>query len=282
MRKSIKLFVVLVTLISVLTSCSKVPAGTVGIKFYLYGSDKGVDYEVLKPGRYYIGANKELYIFPTYKQNKTWTNDRREDSPNAEGFEFQSNEGLRLTANVGIEYCIESSNVPKVFEMYKKGLGEITNKVLRNACRNAFNIASSTRTAEQMYGVGKINFLKEVTKLIKTKALEKCITVTDVYLIGNIGVPSEVTRALNNKIRAKQLAQQKENELKQAQADAKKRVAEAEGKANSILKIAEAQARANRLINASLTPNLIQYEKIKKWDGKMPKVTGSNALINLK
>ena len=41
-----------VILMTMITSCSKVPAGNVGIKFYLLGKDKGVDYDVLTPGRY--------------------------------------------------------------------------------------------------------------------------------------------------------------------------------------------------------------------------------------
>ena len=53
-------------------SCSKVPAGQVGIKFYLLGGEKGVDTEELGPGRYWIGVNEELYLFPTYTQNYTW------------------------------------------------------------------------------------------------------------------------------------------------------------------------------------------------------------------
>ncbi len=285
MKRFNKLFFILIGVISVLSmsSCSKVPAGNVGIKFYLLGGEKGVDYEPLSPGRYWIGVNEELYLFPTRMQNKTWTNDVREDSEEKEGFEFQSCEGMKLTANVGIEYNVKAVDVPPVFEMYKKGLDEITDKVLRNATRNAFNMASSTRTAEQMYGKGKIAFLSEVSKLVKQKAYEKHITVSDVYLIGNIGIPSSVTDALNMKIKANQLAEQKENELAGATADAKKVVAKAEGDAQAILTKAKAQAEANRLINASITKTLVDYEKIKKWDGKMPQVTGSGGtLVNLK
>lgn len=97
-------------------SCSKVPAGNVGIKFYLLGKDKGVDYEALGPGRYWIGINEELFLFPTQRQNKVWSDDEEGNR----GFEFQSKEGMKLSANVGIEYQIEEVNVPRVFEMYKK------------------------------------------------------------------------------------------------------------------------------------------------------------------
>ncbi len=44
------------------SACDRVPAGNVGVKVYLLGSDKGVDHEVLGTGRYFIGINEELYI----------------------------------------------------------------------------------------------------------------------------------------------------------------------------------------------------------------------------
>ena len=56
-----------------LAACSTVPAGHVGVKVYLLGGSKGVDSEELGVGRYWIGWNEQLYIFPTYMQNYTWT-----------------------------------------------------------------------------------------------------------------------------------------------------------------------------------------------------------------
>lgn len=260
-------------------SCSKVPAGNVGVKFYLLGKDKGVDYETLKPGRYWIGVNEELYLFPTQRQNKIWSYNEEEN----QGFEFQSKEGMKLMANVGIEYQILDEDVTTIFEMYKKGCEEITNMVLRNAIRDAFNMASSTRTAEQMYGEGKIEFMNEVKRLAQSKASEKFITLNDVYLLGNIVVPESVTTALNNKIKATQEAEQRENEVRGAEAEAKKQIAIAEGEAQSLLTKAKAEAEANRIIANSLTSTLVEYEKIKKWNGATPQVVGQGAsIVNLK
>jgi regulator of protease activity HflC (stomatin/prohibitin superfamily) len=277
--KNFKMLMFALLAVVLMSSCSRVPAGYVGVKYYLLGGEKGVSSEELGPGRYYIGVNEELYLFPTFNQNKTWTADKNEDSPIDESFSFQSKKGLNLDASVGLEYHIPEANVPKVFQLYKKGVDEITDKVLRNAVREAFNIASSTRTAEDMYGEGKVNFLKEVDSLAKAKAAEKYIIIDDIYLIGRIGIPSSVTTALNNKIKANQLASQKENELRQAQADAAKRVATAKGIADALLIDAKAQAEANKILNASITPNLIKYQTVEKWNGTLPQVTSDGGTI---
>ncbi|MEG1586426.1 MAG: SPFH domain-containing protein [Bacteroidales bacterium] len=281
MKKLFLFMLVCMTALS-FSSCNKVPAGNVGIKFYLLGQEKGVDYETLSPGRYYIGVNEELYLFPTQRQNKVWTNDITEDSEAEEGFEFQSKEGMKLEANIGIEYQINSENVPLVFEMYKKGCAEITNVVLRNAVRDALNTAASTRTAEQMYGPGKVEFMQEVKTIVTQKSKEKYITVNDIYLLGNMGIPSSVTEALNKKIEASQRAEQRENELREAEAQAKKDIAKAKGEAEAIMTRAKGEAEANRVLSASITPTLVEYKKIERWNGELPTVSGSASIVNLK
>jgi len=273
MRK-IKNLLLMLFVVASFASCSTVPAGNVGIKFYLLGKDKGVDYDVLKPGRYWIGVNEQLFKFPTQNQTKIWTSDVREGSETDDDFNFQSSNGLKLSASVSIEYHVRPDNVPRIFEKYKLGLDEVTNKVLRNALRNAFNMASSTRTAEQMFGHGKIQFMIAVDSIAKIEALERGITIDDIYLVGNIIVPEEITLALNNKVKADQEAQMKETELRGAEADAKKLEAEATGKANAMLTMANAEAESNRIINASLSDKLIRYKKNERWDGELPEVTG--------
>lgn len=74
-----------------------------------------------------------------------------------------------------------------------------------------------------------------------------------------------------------------ENEAAIAKAEADKQVAitnaEAEAQKTSIA--ADAQAEANRKIAESLSEPLIEYQKIQKWDGKLPTVSGSNALVSI-
>lgn len=69
--------------------------------------------------------------------------------------------------------------------------------------------------------------------------------------IGNIDYPDVVAKAVENKLAAMQLLQEKETQKGIAQKDAEIRVEEAKG-------IAQAQ----KIINATLTPNYLQHEAI--------------------
>ncbi|HYL59586.1 MAG TPA: hypothetical protein VEU51_11995, partial [Candidatus Acidoferrales bacterium] len=87
-------------------------------------------------------------------------------------------------------------------------------------------------------------------------------------------VPPQVEESINAAIEATQRAVQAQNKVAQSRAEAEQRVAEANGIAQSIMIKAKAQSDANNLLNASLSPMLIQYEALQKWNGIMPEVTG--------
>lgn len=282
MKKILKLLVLVLAVVS-MVSCSKVPAGNVGVKFYLLGNSKGVDTEELTPGRYYIGINEELYLFPTFVQNYVWTASADEGSLNDESFNFQDMDGLELNADVGITYHLDPTKVSSIFQKYKRGIEEITDVFLRNMVRDALVSASSKRDVEYIYGIGKTALLDEVQAAVKLETDEMGIVIDKLYWIGRIKLPPAVKDAIDLKIKAKQTAQQRENEVQTAIANAKIKVANANGTAESLLLIAQAEADANIIVARSITKTLVDYETVKRWNGVLPTVTGgAMPLINLK
>lgn len=245
----------------ILAGCAKVPAGYQGVIVNLYGSDKGVQDQPVGVGRYWLGFNSELYLFPTFLQNYTWI--KQED--NDESITMQTAEGLSINTDVGITYQIQSDNVVKVFQHYRLGVDEITNTFLRNMVRDSMNQVASTMTIEQLYGTDKDKFITTVNNIVKSEALDAGINVDKIYLIGTFRLPESVIGSINSKIQATQNAMRAENEIALAKAEAQK-----------LIVTANAQATANKLLEVTLTPEYIQYLAIQKWNGKLPNVTGSN------
>lgn len=290
----IKKLLLSLSMLFMLTSCmERVENGEVGIKFDLLGSDKGVTSETAKPGYHWIGVNTELYRFPTWTQNYVWTASETEGSENDESFRFQDVDGLTLSADIGITYTLDKNKVPELFSKYKRGINEITDIFLRNTVRDELVSESSILNVQDIYGKGKTALLDRVESNVNKILSPTGVMVDKLYWIGDIRIPQKVREAINRKIEATQKAEQRENELRETEAEANKVIARAEGerqstiiiaegKAASLLIEAEAEAKANRLINQSLTHTLNEYKKIETWDGKLPHVTGSNALINLK
>lgn len=80
---------------------------------------------------------------------------------------------------------------------------------------------------------------------------------------------------VEEKVAAEQQALKVQNETVKKQEEAKQAVIAAEAEAEAIKLKAQAEAEANKLINSSLTPTLVEYEKIQKWNGEFPSVMGN-------
>lgn len=282
MIQKFKLFFA-VAFLAFLTACSKVPAGNVGVKFDLYGGDKGVTGEVVGPGKYWLGWNEEMYLFPTFAQNYVWTAGNDPTSPADESISFQDREGTQINADIGITYAIRADKADTVFQKYRKGVDEITDVYLRNMVRDAINSETSKMDVSEIYGPGKEELMQRVTNRVKAQVAEIGIEVEKIYWIGAMRLPNTITQAINNKIEATQKAQQRENELQTAKAQAEIEREKARGEADAKLIAAEAEAKANKLVSQSVDTNLVNYLQAQRWDGKLPQVTGgATPLIQLK
>lgn len=108
---------------------------------------------------------------------------------------------------------------------------------------------------------------------LKEKASEYGIEVLDIF-ITNIGFSDAYIKA----IEAKQVSAQ---QLEQAKIDAQKAAAVAEGAKNAQIAQAQGDAESNRLRQQNLTPELVQYLAVQKWNGVLPLSTSGTPFINL-
>ncbi len=283
--KTLLMLMAILVISAMNTACSKVEAGHVGIKVNLLGSDKGVETEVLGVGRYWIGFNEDLYVFPTFQQNVIWTASKTEGSPNNDSFTFQTKEGLEVNADVAMAYSVNPDKVSVLFQKYRKQLDEITHIYLRNIVRDVLVRHASMHDVEYLYGTGKTEFIKAVENEVRIDMAEFGINIDYISIVGTLRLPKNVVDQINLKIEATQRAQQRENELRETEAEVAKalaksegeaqvRIIEAEALAKEILIKAQAQANANNLLAKSINTTLVQYKTIEKWDGILPKLTG--------
>jgi hypothetical protein len=76
-----------------------------------------------------------------------------------------------------------------------------------------------------------------------------------------------------------------QTKITKSEAEAKSKMIQAETDAKVRMLHAESQAKANALLDRSITPSLIEYNKINRWNGHLPTTsvgTGSQAIISIK
>jgi len=118
---------------------------------------------------------------------------------------------------------------------------------------------------------------EEIRKIAKIKLGDNLsryhILVDDIYL-SNIRFSPEYERAIEAKQVAQQQVETQKQVLAQREIEARQKVATAKGEAESTIIVAEGQARANTVLSRSISPLLVQYKSIEKWNGALPQVAG--------
>jgi regulator of protease activity HflC (stomatin/prohibitin superfamily) len=227
-------------------SCTRVDAGHEGVLVKLYGTGKGVQDVSLVTGRVWFNPfTEEVYEFPTFIQTYDY-----------DAFTVNAKDGSVFTVDPTISFYVKAGASPMIFKKYRKTIKEITQTTLLNYVKDAFRIQLNQYSTEEIISKRQ-QFETEVQNTLDA-ALQKDGFKLE-QMTSGLSYPEEIVRAVNLKNRAVQQAMQVENELKVAEAQARKKIVEA-----------QAEAEANRLRQQTLTPLLIQQQFIEKWNGSTP------------
>ncbi|MGQ6545456.1 SPFH domain-containing protein [Serratia sp. IR-2025] len=263
MRKLIMGCILAVVAMTSLTGCyERVEPGNVGIIVNRLGDEKGVDQEVKGVGRYWIGWNEDLYTFPTFKQMKTYDGI----------FTFQMSDGTTIGYHIGVAYKVNPTKVATVFQTYRKGVDEITDSDLQQKIADSLNRLASRMTTDKFIDGGKSDLLTEALSMIQTEMTPVGIEVISLSYVGKPEYPPTVIASINAKVTANQVTLQREQEIKQSEAEAEKERAKARGESDAARIRAQGEADAIKLRGDALrdNPNVVQLDAIAKWNGVMP------------
>ena len=271
--------------------CETIEPGYVGIKVNQWGTDRGVDQYPILVGRVsFNSVSERIYKFPVYLQTYPWSANPLEGKHPDESLTFGSKEGLALGADVSIQYSFIQTKIPQLFLEFKADAETIRDGFLHQLVRDELNRVSSEYPVMDIMGPKKQELIDKAKDLIKQKASPKGINVETLSFLSEIRPKDEkVKAAISNVVESLQQSVQAENLVrrKKAEADqqietargaAQSEVLKAEAEAKAILAKAKAQAEANKLQAQSLSPELIQWNAIQKWNGQLPQMTGGGAL----
>ncbi len=186
-------------------------------------------------------------------------------------FAVDKQQSQELYRNVGVSY-FDTVIYPRILEDVK--------------------LVFSAYTAEELIGMRTV-LSDQVNERLQADMKPYGIDIVSVN-IENI----DFTDTFTDAVEAKQVAQQNklttqteqeaaiivaEAEAKKriiaAQADAETQKIAADAEAYSVKVAAQAQAEANEQIAASLTEELLRYHQLEKWDGALPRVSGSDGVF---
>lgn len=257
----------LVVLIMCLT---RVPAGFVGV---VYSPNGGIKDQTLSSGWHIIAPFDKVNEYPVRIQTVEYKD-----------IQVATSDGKAVTMDFGYSYQVEQDAVTRIFNTFGAVSSEdLEQTYLRNRLRDAARKSLAEFTVIDIYG--------EKSAEAGVKVQERFAADVDKlgFVVSNItvGVPqpdAKTQEAIDARVQASQELERKATELQIAKKEAERKAAEAKGVADSTLIQAEAQAKANKLLEQSLTDQIVQSKAIDKWNGVLPTVSsdGASPIIDMR
>ena len=281
-------------------SCTeKIPAGYVGV---VYNSlNGGVDGEVITQGWHLVSPTKKVTTYSIGIEQSYLTSEDKGDSPVDESFSTPTSDGKSLTVDLEFSYKFDQDKIADTFIKFKGQSGNtVKDTFIKPKMRAWTQEVTAKYPVTDVFG-DKRQELNEALDVYLKHKFEPYGIIIDTVNFTNISTDSETAEAIQKKVTAQQELELANIEAKTAkvQADKDKEVAliaaeqekekaaivaeqkkiHAEGEAQATKIKADAEAEANAKIAKSLTPELIEKQKIEKWNGSVPTVQGSSTPI---
>ena len=256
----------------------KVPAGYVAGQFSMSG---GVKKEVLSPGWHLVSPTIKTSKYSTATEQIYMSKDSREGSKEDESFDVTCRDG-KLNADFEMSYSFDADQIPNVMKRYRGMSGEdIMNSVVRGKVKTYINEETSKFTVMDAHLEKKGELNKAIFNRLKKELSQFGITVESANLSATR--PDErLAKAIAERSEANQRLEKIKLDAQIIEQEAENKRIEAQGSADAAIIKAKGEADANKELEKSITPELLEMEKIKRWDGKLPTVTDGQSIINMK
>ena len=221
-----------------------IPPGQAGV-VVLFGT---VRTQVLPAGLHFINPFSQVVEMEVRTRNYTMSGIGDEGQKKGDdSIPVITSDGLTVKLDATVFYHLDQERCPKIYE--KIGT-DVEGQILRSQIRTSLRDAAAGLTATELYTTHRMGFVENVTKTLTTAFMERGIVMEQV-LLRNVLLPDQITKAINDKIAADQDAQKMAFVLQKEKQEAERKRIEAEG-----------QAQAQQIVSQSLTPQIIEYQRI--------------------
>ncbi len=250
-----------------------VPAGHVGVVEH-FGQ---VRESTLQPGFHLTGYFEHVHPVDIRTQRRNYQTEAFSSDIQQVGLTIAVNENIspdaayKIYTTVGMNY-LENLLEPRLMENAKVVISKYTaESLIANREKLSAEVLVKMQADMEQYGI-HISAIS-IENIDFTDQYEAAIEAKQVATQEKQKAQTEQERMT---MEAEQSAKRKKIE---ADAAAEVQKIQAEAEAYAITAKAEAEAEANKKLNASLTSELIEYNKILHWDGQLPKFTGGTVPV---
>jgi regulator of protease activity HflC (stomatin/prohibitin superfamily) len=274
------LFVIL--LMICISGTTNIPPGYNGLVFNRFGA--GLQDQPLGQGYTWQAPWKTVTLYPISTETVYYTKAAHEGRKTDDSMWVSTKDGKSVNVDLTIAYHFDPSKLAHIFTKFKGASTEaIEYGFVKNEIYFVVNNITSQYAAMDLIGDKRpaINakIKDELSKLFMPDGM-----VLETASISRIEPDGETSKAIQLVINAQNDLRTAELQRQQAEIEAAKLRISAQGKADASVIEATGKAKANDLLKISLSPQLVQWEWVKKWDGILPKTnlgSSTGVMVNL-
>ena len=236
---------------------------------------------------------EKVTTYPTSLNTAYLSADKHDGDKGDSSFTITSKDAKSLTASISYQYIFNEEMVVNTFNQFKGMNARDIENEIRGMVKSAVNDVTNRYEATALMGGQREQINEDLKTRFNEVFGELGLIVKSVNLIEV--EPDTATQAMVQqkideqqkieiaKLEAERVQIENEKKLAEAQAEAEQKKVKAEAEAEAILIKAGAEAEANELLKQSISQELIELEKVQKWNGELSQITGnSTPIIDLK
>lgn len=241
-------------IVGLILMISKVENGHVGV---IYSINGGVQDEVLGQGWHLVYPTERVIEYPVRTQNK-----------NYESLAVATIDGKTINMPVSLNYHVDSEKASAVYKKFGNvTIEDLEEGYIKTRINDALRQTVSDYTVIEAFGE-RIGDIKLETIEIAKEDLEKDGIIIEDIMLSAPQPDAETQKAIDDRVKATQELERKKTDKLIATEEAERKRIEAEG-----------EAEANRVVQESLSEEVLMQQLIEKWNGTQPISIGGEGVI---
>lgn len=272
--------VLALVLVAGFTGISWISVGNVGIV-------KHIDGEVteLNQGIHWVGWGVAVQEYPTYMQSLVLSDNPKEGGNDNQQWSVGTSDQQELPVNTSLTWKINTKNAPALYQTVGgKDIQYISDSIVKPTMKNVVNKITHMYSWNDIKGAGQADVTAKINKELGIE-LDKMGISIGTFGFTHVGSPKGMEQSQQALATAELNVKKSQADQDKAKIENQTKILNAQADAQAAKIKAEGEAAANEALSKSLTSELVEYNKVQKWNGVNPTTVlgnGTSTMVTVK
>jgi prohibitin 1 len=249
-----------------------ITTGSVGIVKHMDGHVTQI-----QQGWHWVGWGVSVQEYPTYRQ-----------ALNGKGgvkLNVGTSDQQELSVTANLNWNIDLSKADALYQSVGgNDIQYVSDTIVLPTMKNDINKITHTYGWNDVKGARQAEVTQNIEEKLKSDLAKSGIELVN-FGFSNVGSPAGMAQSQQTLASSELAVKQSQANQEKAKIENQTKILNAQADSQTQLIKAQGEAKANEVLNKSLTPNLIEYNKITKWNGANPTTVlgaGTTTMVQVK